>query len=55
MKVKIPFNVKADVYIPVNQSSGKIVKINGLNKKGKLAGKYILFKNINAGEYVFTR
>jgi len=55
MIVRIPFNVKADVYVPISRSSGKMVEVNGIHKKGKLAGKYVLFKNVPAGEYVFSR
>jgi alpha-L-rhamnosidase len=55
LKIKIPFNVVADVYVPRNQSNGTMVYVNGIKRTGKLTGKYIMLKKITAGEYVFVR
>jgi hypothetical protein len=55
LKIKIPFNIVADVYIPKDQSTGTIVNVDGINKNGIEAGKFFLFKGITAGEHVFVR
>lgn len=51
MDVKIPFNIIADIYVPVKESS--TVLVNGLKKKGKTSGKYILYADMRPGEYTF--
>ena len=57
MTIKIPFNMTADFYIPWDGSKGKgtTVRVNGVKKRGKPAGQYLLFEGVQAGEHLFVR
>jgi len=55
MKIKLPTNVRTDVYIPKGNSANTNVSINGILETGELTGKYILFRDLGSGELKFVR
>ncbi len=54
LKVHIPVNCAAMVYLPKIKSGNLIAQIDGEMKSGKPAGDFIYFENVLSGEHVFV-
>jgi alpha-L-rhamnosidase len=54
MKVTLPCNVRADVYIPKGRAVGTTVSVDGSPRKGEDAGKYIRITDVGSGDHVFS-
>jgi len=55
MTVKIPCNMRADVYMPKGNVSGATVTVDGSRQEGEEAGRYLLIRDVGAGPHVFVR
>lgn len=51
MKVNIPDNMKADIFIPVYGSSNLMVNMNGNDVKGIPGGGYIKIESVGSGSH----
>ena len=49
IKINIPANTKAKVYVRKYNNNGTTVKVNGVNKKGTEEGEFIVFDNVGSG------
>lgn len=55
IKINIPANTKAKVYVRKYNNNGTTVKVNGVNKKGTEEGEFIVFDNVGSGTHTFER
>jgi hypothetical protein len=53
LRVALPGNVRADVYVPVSDSAQKQINVNGAAVLGERAGRYIVVRNVGSGEHRF--
>ncbi|RPI23607.1 MAG: hypothetical protein EHM61_19320 [Acidobacteria bacterium] len=55
MKLTLPCNTRADVYVPKGPPDGTRVKVDGKTRQGEVAGQYILLRDVGSGQHVFER
>lgn len=55
LKVTLPPNVTATVYVPAGADSDLTVKIDGIETTGTRDGRYLAFPGIGAGAHTFER
>jgi alpha-L-rhamnosidase len=55
MKINIPNNVIARVYVPNNNKSSNTLTLNQKEVEGTIEGNYIYLDNIGSGEYIIER
>ncbi len=55
LKIQIPANTKAKVYIPKLGIDNSIVVIDGISQKGIMEKDFVVFDNIGSGEHQFER
>lgn len=57
MKVTVPTNTTAEVYLPVKGGDGVVVSADGMvlaQSEYEISGSYIVIKNVGSGEHNFT-
>jgi alpha-L-rhamnosidase len=55
LSVIIPCNVRADVFVPKRNAEGVAVKVDGKTRKAEVADRYLLIRDIGAGQHTFER
>lgn len=55
LKVTIPANVTANVYVPKGNGSDASVRVNGESKTGVVEGNYVAVNGIGSGTHTFVR
>jgi alpha-L-rhamnosidase len=55
MAVSIPCNMRADVYVPKGGAAGTSITVDGAPREGEDAGRYVLIRDVGAGEHAFVR
>ncbi len=55
LKIKVPHNITAKVYIPKFEKSTKVITLNGKKVDGSDVDTHILIDNVGSGDHVFIR